>query len=149
MDSFPTAATLLEVAAGVLAGELAFARGEFEEGIARLEAAVAIQDDLPYNEPPPWFYPVRQNLGAALLAASRAADGDVTLGARQRAQQYAAEAEAVYREDLRRYPQNGWSLFGLAQSLRVQGKDAEAADVQRRFAEAWQRADVALTASRF
>ena len=83
-------------------------------------------------EPPAWFYPVRHNLGAALLAAGRA-----------------AEAEAVYREDLRQYPQNGWSLFGLAQSLQAQGRRTEAADVQRRFGEAWRHADVTITSSGF
>ena len=75
---------------------------------------------------------MRQNLGAALLAAGRA-----------------AEAEAVYREDLRQYPNNGWSLFGLTQSLRAQGKAEEAAEVQRRFEQAWQHADISLTSSRF
>jgi len=100
--------------------------------IARLEKAVEIQDTLAYIEPPAWFYPVRQNLGAALLEAGRA-----------------AEAEAVYREDLRQYADNGWSLFGLAESLRAQGKLAEAAEAQQRFEAAWQRADVTLTASRF
>jgi cytochrome c-type biogenesis protein CcmH/NrfG len=75
---------------------------------------------------------VRQSLGAALLQAGRA-----------------AEAEAVYREDLRWNPENGWSLFGLAQSLRAQGKTADAASVDARFSRAWARADVLLTSSRF
>jgi hypothetical protein len=73
---------------------------------------------------------VRQSLGAALLAAGRA-------------------AEAAYREDLKQNRENGWSLFGLAQSLRAQGKTAEADQVQARFTQAWARADVTLTASRF
>src|SRR5205823_550157 len=81
------------------------ARGQSDQMIADLERAVAIQDRLDYIEPPAWFYPVRQSLGAALLQAGRSAD-----------------AEAVYREDLRYYPNNGWSLFGLAQSLRAQGR---------------------------
>ena len=93
---------------------------------------MAIQDGHWFTEPPPWYYPVRQSLGAALLAAGRP-----------------AEAEAVYREDLARNRENGWSLFGLAQSLRAQGKTAEADQVQARFAVAWTRADVTLTASRF
>jgi predicted Zn-dependent protease len=75
---------------------------------------------------------VRQALGAALLQAGRA-----------------PEAEAVYREDRRRNPENGWSLFGLAQSLRAQGKGADAAVVNARFRRARARADVTLTASRF
>ena len=100
--------------------------------IAHLEEAVRIQDSLAYIEPPSWYYPVRQNLGAALLALGRT-----------------EEAEAVYREDLRQYPNNGWSLFGLAESLRAQGKTEEAAEVQQRFEAAWQYADVVLNASRF
>src|SRR5262249_60112710 len=115
-----------------LGGELAGPRGEPAEQIARLQQAVAIQDALPYIEPPSWFYPVRQTLGAALLRQGRA-----------------AEAEVVYREDLRQYPNNGWALFGLAESLRAQGRDAEAVEVQQRFDQAWQQADVALTSARF
>ena len=132
LASFPKAATLLEIATHVLAGELAGARGQADEQIARLEQAVAIQDGLPYIEPPSWFYPVRQTLGAVLLGAGRT-----------------AEAEAVYREDLRQYPSNGWSMFGLAESLRAQGKAAEAAEAQQQFDDAWQHADVTLTGSRF
>jgi tetratricopeptide (TPR) repeat protein len=130
--SFSPASTMLEIASHVLAGELAGAEGKPDEMIAELEAAVAIQDDLSYIEPPAWFYPVRQNLGAALLEAGRA-----------------AEAEAVYRADLEQYPNNGWSLFGLAQSLEAQGKSEEAAEVQHQFEMAWQYADMTLTASRF
>ena len=75
-----------------------------------------MQDAHWFTEPPPWYFPVRQSLGAVLLEAGRP-----------------AEAEAVYREDLRRNPDNGWSLFGLAQSLRAQGKTAEAEQVEVRF----------------
>ena len=91
-----------------------------------------LQDQLPYTEPPPWYYPVRHTLGAVLFAAGRAAD-----------------AEKVYREDLKRNPENGWALFGLAQSLREQKQTQEAAQVDERFKKAWARADVQLTASRF
>jgi predicted Zn-dependent protease len=83
-------------------------------------------------EPPPWYFPTRQALGAVLLAAGRA-----------------AEAEAVHREDLRRHPKNGWSLFGLAESLRAQRKRAEAAWAEKGYRSAWARADVKLAASRF
>jgi predicted Zn-dependent protease len=100
--------------------------------VRELERAVVLEDALPYMEPPAWYYPVRQSLGAALLAAGRA-----------------DEAEAVYREDLRRNPENGWSLFGLAASLRADGDGREAAAVDRRFRGAWTHADVKLTASRF
>lgn len=131
LASFPKASTLLNIASHVLAGELAIARGQTDQAIAQLKEAVRIQDSLSYIEPPSWYYPVRQNLGYALLMAGRAKD-----------------AEAVYQEDLRQYPHNGWSLFGLAQSLRVQGKTKEAQAVQKRFQEAWKYADVKLTASR-
>ncbi len=90
------------------------------------------QDTHWFTEPPPWYYPVRQSLGAALLAAGRA-----------------AEAEAVYREDLRRNPENGWSLFGLAQALRAQGKTADADQTQAEFQAVWKSADTQLTSSRF
>jgi hypothetical protein len=83
-------------------------------------------------EPPYWHHPVRQQFGAALLEARKPAD-----------------AERVYREDLQRHPQNGWSMYGLVQSLRDQGKTREASAVAKRFREIWQRADVTLTSSCF
>jgi predicted Zn-dependent protease len=97
-----------------------------------LREAVAIEDKIPYDEPPGWHAPVRQALGATLLAARRPAD-----------------AEQVYREELQRNPGNGWSLYGLAQSLQAQKKTKEAADIERQYAAAWQHADVKLVASRF
>ena len=97
-----------------------------------LRAAVAEQDTHWFTEPPPWYFPVRQSLGAALLQRGRARD-----------------AEQVYRDDLARNPNNGWSLFGLAQSLRAQGKTAESSQVDASFQKAWAQADVKLTASRF
>jgi tetratricopeptide (TPR) repeat protein len=123
---------MLTLAAEVLAGELASRRGETDLAIRHLAEAVRIQDGHWFTEPPPWYFPVRQSLGAVLLQAGRA-----------------AEAEAAYREDLRRNPENGWSLYGLAQSLRAQGKGDEAAAVDARFRRAWARADVTLAASRF
>jgi tetratricopeptide (TPR) repeat protein len=130
--SFAQAATMLDIATHVLAGELAGAQGQTDQMITELEEAVAIQDSLHYIEPPAWHYPVRHNLGAALLKLGRA-----------------EEAEAVYREDLRQYPYNGWSLFGLTEALRAQGQTTAAAQAQERFEEAWQYADIKLTASRF
>jgi tetratricopeptide (TPR) repeat protein len=132
LASFPKASTLLTLASYILTGELAGARGQTDNAIAQFKEAVRIQDRLSYIEPPSWYYPVRHNLGAALLKAGRV-----------------KEAEAVYREDLRQYPHNGWSLFGLAKSLRAQGKTQEAQAVQKRFQQAWQYADVTLTASQF
>ncbi|HEY7041810.1 MAG TPA: hypothetical protein VID28_23270 [Methylomirabilota bacterium] len=128
---FFTTADMLALAAETLAGEIAVRTGDPDAGVGHLAEAVRLQDQHWFTEPPPWYYPVRQSLGVALLQAGRA-----------------AEAEAVYREDLRRNPENGWSLFGLAQSLRAQGKSADAAAVDARFRLAWARADVTLTSSR-
>lgn len=124
--------SLAEIAAAVLQAEIAAARGDTKTAVAELRKAIAIEDGLIYGEPPDWFYPVRHNLGAVLLEAGRA-----------------RAAEKVYREDLARFPDNGWSLLGLAQSLRAQGKTGEADEAQRRFENAWRYADVEITASRF
>ena len=92
-----------------------------------------LDDGLVYTEPAEWHYPPRQALAAVLLEAGRA-----------------REAETVYWDDLRRNPDNGWSLFGLTQALRAQGdRGDEAAIAQTRFDRAWARADVKLQASRF
>jgi len=127
-----TPRTNLRIATHALAGEIAARRGALDEGIARFRAAMKIEDDQVYTEPPDWYYPIRHSLGAVLLRAGRP-----------------VEAERLYREDLKRFPENGWSLLGLAQALRAQGKSAEAADADARFARAWAGADVTLTASRF
>jgi tetratricopeptide (TPR) repeat protein len=132
LQSFAPASANLEIAAHTLGGELAGAQGKPDQQIAELEQAVKLQDQQAYIEPPAWYYPVRQSLGAALLKAD-----------------HPAEAEAVYREDLKQYPLNGWSLFGLAQSLRAQGKTEEAAKAQQQFETAWSHADVTLSASQF
>ena len=127
-----TPRTKLQMATHALLGEIAARRGALQEGIAHFREAMKIEDDQLYSEPPDWYYPIRHSLAAALLQAGGA-----------------VEAERLYREDLKRFPENGWSLFGLAQALRAQGKGAEAADVDARFARAWAGADVTLTASRF
>lgn len=124
--------TVLEIAAHSLMGEIAARQGKPGDAVTHLQVAAGLEDGLTYTEPPYWHQPVRHALGAALLEAGRA-----------------AEAEAAYREDLERFPENGWSLFGLAASLRAQGKTAEAAEVDARFQRAWEGADVTLTASRF
>jgi tetratricopeptide (TPR) repeat protein len=123
------ASQLLNIANELVQGDIAMAAGETDSAITHYEAAVAAQDVLPYTEPPFWYYPNRQSLGKALLAAGRAAD-----------------AEAVYRRDLEIYPHNGWSLFGLVQALQAQGKDAS--EQQEMFSHAWMQADVELTSSR-
>ena len=129
-DRYPLAHAA-RIAERTVTAELAAAHGDHDAAVAALEEAVAIEDRIPYDEPPGWHAPVRQTLGAILLDAGRA-----------------AEAERTYREELRRNPGNGWSLFGLAQSLRAQGKADEASAAQRDFALAWQHADVEVTASR-
>ena len=123
--------SLAQIAALVLQAEISAARKDTKNAVAQLRKAIAIEESLIYGEPPDWFYPVRHNLGAVLLEAGRP-----------------RAAEKVYREDLARFPDNGWSLFGLAQSLRAQGKTQEADEVQRRFEKAWQHADFEITASR-
>jgi tetratricopeptide (TPR) repeat protein len=102
-DNTP-AATMLRLASETLAGSLAARRGETDEALSHLNEAVRVQDSLPYTEPPPWYYPVRQTLGAVLARAGRW-----------------DEAQAVYEEDLKRNPDNGWSLSALAQILRSRG----------------------------
>jgi tetratricopeptide (TPR) repeat protein len=124
--------TVLEIAGHALAGEIAARRGDLDGGINHLRAAQKLEDGILYFEPPVWPLPVRPALGAVLLRAGKA-----------------TEAEQAYREDLSRFPENGWSLFGLAASLRAQGKTAEANAVQARFERAWAKADTKLTASAF
>jgi tetratricopeptide (TPR) repeat protein len=125
-----TLGAILQIADSYLAGEVAAARGDHEAAVAALEDAVRREDALIYDEPPPWALPSRWALGRVLLDAGRA-----------------AEAEAVYRDDLEVYPENGRGLFGLQRSLRAQGRDAEADALQPRINEAWQHADIALTAA--
>ena len=125
------AASLLAIAKEVVVGELATARGDLEIGIRHLEAGVELESKLNYDEPPTWHAPVRLNLGAVLLQANRP-----------------AEAERVYREDLEIYPDNGWALIGLQQSLEAQGKNLQAREVEQLYAKAWQHADLKLTSSR-
>ena len=124
-------AQLIVLSKHVLAGELAARRGQAAEMKQQFMTAIQLEDKLPYMEPPYWHHPVRQLYGAALLQAGKA-----------------AEAESVYREDLRRNPANGWSLYGLLASLRAQGNSEEALAVEKRFREAWRLADITLTASR-
>jgi len=132
MVGFGAAGTLLKVAEELLRGDVLANKGKFHDALAHIETAVRLEDSLLYNEPPDWYFPVRHVLGAILLDAGRA-----------------AEAETVYWAELKRYPRNGFSLFGLQQALRAQGKDDLATVVQTRFDRAWSEADVALTNSRF
>jgi tetratricopeptide (TPR) repeat protein len=121
----------LRLASLLLAGEIAARQGQCERALPKLEEAVAVQDGLPYMEPPPWYYPVRETLGAVLLQCGRP-----------------AAAADVFREDLRQNPNNGWSLYGLAQAQRAQ-RDPAAAETAGQFNAAWRNADVQLSSSRF
>ena len=111
---------------------IASARGNRDQAIALLTQAVAEEDKLAYNEPNDMLFPTRHLLGAELLAAGRA-----------------SEAEAVYREDLKRHPNNGWAFYGLSQALAAQKKDADAAAARKQFEQAWRKADVQLSATAF
>ncbi len=125
------ATDLLNIASKLLAGEIAMAEKKNNSAIKSFEEAVALQDKLPYMEPPFWYYPTRQSLGLALLATGEN-----------------AKAEMVYKKDLEIYPRNGWSMFGLIQALEAQKKTEEAAEVRKKFEIVWQKADVKLTSSR-
>lgn len=125
------ASVLLHIADELLMGDVAMARGELDAATEHFRLAVTAQDGLPYMEPPFWYYPTRQSLGMSLLKEGRYAD-----------------AEAVYRKDLEGYPRNGWSMFGLIQSLEAQEKMDEAETVRQVFDQVWSRADVELTGSR-
>ena len=127
-----TAANALSVAGISLDARIAGARGEHDRAVKFWQQAIAAADQLPYDEPPVWFYPVRESLGAALLSVGRAVD-----------------AERVFREDLVKHPRNARSLFGLQAALAQQGKEADAAWVQREFNEAWKNADTKLTLEDF
>lgn len=121
---------LYEIGALKAKARIALAEGKRDAAIALLREAVGKEDGLSYNEPSDEFFPVRHLLGAALIEAKRP-----------------VEAEAVYRDDLRRNPGNGWALHGLAKALEAQGKKADA--MQTQFKEAWRHSDTELTASAF
>ena len=123
-----SARTVLALAQRVLDARIAWARGDRDQAIALWKEAVTVADRLSYDEPPVWFYPLRESLGAALLLAGRATD-----------------AEQVFRDDLVRHPRNARSLFGLRESLQKQGKGDDAAWVNRAFEDAWKNADSKLT----
>ena len=125
-----SAADLLAVAALMLEGEMLAKEEKFNEAIAKLREAVQREDKLIYDEPPDWIQPVRHTLGAVLMRAG-----------------HPAEAEAVYREDLTVFPENGWSLLGLRDALTAQGKTAEAAAVNQRFRKQWAAADITPSTS--
>ena len=127
---FSSNKNIISIANHLLVGKMAELKQKNKEMISEYQTAVKLQDNLPYMEPPYWYYPVRQSLGAALLKLNRE-----------------QEAEAVYRKDLQQHPNNGWSLYGLVESLSAQGKQKEAAEVKQEFEKAWSEADIKLTSS--
>lgn len=120
-----------DIAERSLTAEVALLDRDADAALAALREATTIEDSIPYDEPPGWHSPTRHALGAVLLDAGKA-----------------AEAEAVYRAELARNPQNGWSLVGLAKSLRAQKRNAEAAETEQAFERSWQNADITLANSR-
>ena len=122
---------LLAVAIPMVEGEILIAEGKIDSGIEQLRTAIQKEDALKYDEPPGWLIPVRHSLGAVLMKQQRFAD-----------------AEQVYRDDLARLPGNGWSLLGLAESLRAQKKnEEEAAKTKAQFEKVWAKADLTITTS--
>jgi len=126
------ATDLLDVADRLVEGEILYREGKKNEGIDVLYEAAAREDALNYDEPPDWIQPIRHALGATLMQERRWAD-----------------AETVYREDLARLPDNGWSLYGLGRALRMQNRADEAAVVEARFGTVWANADTTLRSSCF
>jgi tetratricopeptide (TPR) repeat protein len=130
MGNVYPAKDLLAIAKALLRGEMAYRQGDAAGAIPYFSEAVALQDVLPYTEPPFWYYPTRQSLGAALLAAGQN-----------------NEARKVFEDDLAQYPMNGWSMFGLAQAMRAEGNDVAADEVLIKFNAVWQFADIELGTS--
>ena len=127
---FNSTQAVARIAERVLAGTVAAAEGKHDVAIAALREAAALEDGLTYGEPPEWSVPVRHDLGAVLLAAGKP-----------------AEAEKAYREDLKRFPANGWSLKGLELALRAQNRTADADAAATELKAAWNGADVKLGGS--
>ncbi len=122
------AGNVLGVASHVVEARIAAAKGQKDAAIEHWTKAVAIQDSLNYDEPADWYYPVRESLGAVLLAAGKA-----------------SEAESVFRADLQQNPRNPRSLYGLMQALQAQNRIADAAWVETQFNTAWKNADTKLS----
>lgn len=122
---------LLAITIPMVEGEILVAEGKIDRGIEQLRAAIQKEDQLRYDEPPGWMIPVRHSLGAVLMKQDRL-----------------AEAERVYRDDLARLPENGWSLLGLTESLRKQNKNAdEVVQTQAKFKKVWAKADLTIRTS--
>jgi tetratricopeptide (TPR) repeat protein len=121
------ASDVLAVASHVLNARMAAAKGNNSDAIEHWRKAIQAQDQLNYDEPADWYYPVRESLGATHLASGNAKD-----------------AEQIFRDDLQRNPRNPRSLFGLMESLKAQQRTEDAAWVERQFKTAWKTADTKL-----
>jgi tetratricopeptide (TPR) repeat protein len=119
-DIAGAAPDVLRIAQHVVQGRSAQAEGDAERAVQEFQAAAAIQDTLPYMEPPFWYYPLRQSLGAALLQAGKA-----------------EAAERAFEQSLQQFPKSGWALYGLMQAQQAQGKSAAAQTTEQRFKQAW------------
>jgi Tfp pilus assembly protein PilF len=122
------ASDVLALSAATLDAHLAQARGEKDEAIRQWKRAIEVEKTIQYDEPPAWFYPVRQSLGAALLRNGQA-----------------KEAEVVFREAIAKQPRDGRLLFGLWQSLVAQKREDEAAMVRQQYESAWKGATTKLS----
>jgi tetratricopeptide (TPR) repeat protein len=122
---------VIAIAQKVLAGELAGAKGDYDEAARLLKEAIVIEDQLQYQEPPDWFFSVRHHLGAILLDAKKP-----------------REAIEVFNEDLQTYPKNGWALSGLKKAYEDLNEKDQAAAIDAQLKEAWATADVKISASR-
>jgi tetratricopeptide (TPR) repeat protein len=125
---YNTAEKIFTIANYSLDSKLAEAQGNWSQAVELLQRAIDEQDKLRYNEPPDWFFPIRENLGAIYLKTKRP-----------------LEAELTFREDLRKHPRNGRALFGLRESLRTQGKEHDLYWVDKEFEQAWMYSDEPLT----
>ncbi len=125
-----TSNRIANIAYEVVAGELYVLKGDFSKAIEHLENAVEFEDALTYTEPAAWHIPTRQNLGAVLMNTGNF-----------------EEAEKIFKEDLDILRQNGWSLMGLHNSLKAQGKLKEAQEIKKEFEQAWQHADIEINTS--
>lgn len=127
ISSLNSTPSVLKIALEVLTGSIATLEQDYTTATSHLKNAVTLEDKLVYNEPPDWYSPTRYLLGTILLQGNQP-----------------EQAEQAFRDDLDIYPENGWSLHGLAQSLQAQGKTAEAETIQQQYQQAWQYADIAL-----
>jgi tetratricopeptide (TPR) repeat protein len=122
---------VINIAALILEAEIAMFKKQYDQSVTLLQKAVVIEDGLMYQEPPDWFFSTRHSLGHVLLQAGRY-----------------AEAEKVYLDDMKTYPENGWALIGLYNSFKGQGKTSDADAVKKRFDQAWQWSDIKINSSR-